>query len=76
MTKAIERLSLLKTSRSRAETKAEVTDSAARTIVATEAAKRDAKTAKLRQARLAREALQVDAPPEKRGSRKPAKKKA
>ena len=41
---------------SKAETKADVTDHAARTIIEDEAARREAKTARLRQARLESEA--------------------
>lgn len=45
--------------RSKAESKASVTDAAARQIIDSEAAKREAKTAKLRAARLAMEAQQA-----------------
>lgn len=47
---------LFKPRPSKAETKADITDRAARTIVDDEAARREAKTAKLRQARLENEA--------------------
>jgi hypothetical protein len=50
---------------SKAETKSQRTDSVARTIVEAEATARDKKTAKLRAARLAKEALDRDALPEK-----------
>jgi len=43
---------------SKAETKADITDHAARAIITDEAERREAKTAKLRQARLEREAMQ------------------
>lgn len=44
---------------SRSESRADVTDHAARTIIAAETERRDAKTAKLRQARLEREAREL-----------------
>ena len=44
---------------SRAETKADVTDHAARSIISAEAERREAKTARLRQARLEQEAAQA-----------------
>lgn len=47
---------LFKPRPSKAETKADITDRAARTIVGDEAARREAKTARLRQARLENEA--------------------
>lgn len=77
MTKAIDKMGLFKSPRSKAETKADVTDNAARAITETEAAKRDAKTAKLREARLAREALEREQAPVvvTSGSKKPARKK-
>jgi hypothetical protein len=58
----------------RQESKAQTTDSAARAIIDHEAAQREAKTAKLRAARLAMEASQpeVETPPAKK--KKPAAK--
>ena len=47
---------LFKPKTSKAETKADVTDTAARAIIGEEAKRREAKTAKLRQARLDQEA--------------------
>lgn len=47
---------LFKPARSKAESKAQTTDNAARAIIGDEAARREAKTAKLRQARLESEA--------------------
>jgi hypothetical protein len=44
---------------SKAETKADVTDHAARSIISAEAERREAKTARLRQARLEQEAAQT-----------------
>lgn len=45
--------------RSKAETKFDATDRAARTIIEAEATRRDVKTARLRQARLDREAAEA-----------------
>ncbi|MCO5159919.1 MAG: hypothetical protein M9939_02195 [Mesorhizobium sp.] len=47
---------LFRPARSKAESKAQTTDNAARAIIDDEAARREAKTAKLRQARLEQEA--------------------
>lgn len=46
---------------SRAQTKADLTDSAARAIIGEEARRREEKTARLREARLAREAAEAEA---------------
>lgn len=65
---------LFKTPRSRAEMKAEATNTEARRIIDTEAASREAKTARLRKARLEKEAQEREeaaAAPAK----KPAKRK-
>jgi hypothetical protein len=51
---------LTKPKASKAESKAEITDSAARAIIGDEVARREAKTAKLRQARLDLEAKQAE----------------
>lgn len=61
MTGTITKDNLFRPSGSKAETKAEITNHTARAIIAAEAELRDAKTARLRQARLASEA--VAAPP-------------
>lgn len=71
MAKAITKDTLFKPSRSRAETKAEITDNAARAIIDAEAAAREAKSAKLRAARLAREADTAKAPPAKADKKPP-----
>lgn len=55
--------SLFKPKPSKAETKADITDHAARTIIDDEAARREAKTARLREARLQEEAKLAAAPP-------------
>lgn len=47
-------------SKSKSETKADVTNHAAKTIIDAEIAKRDEKTARLREARIAREALEAE----------------
>lgn len=54
---------LLRPTRSKAETKADVTDYNARAIIGAEAEHRDAKTARLRQARLEHEANLAATPP-------------
>lgn len=56
MNNIIARHSLFRPTRSKAETKAEITDHQAREIIQAEAQQREAKTAKLRQARLESEA--------------------
>lgn len=55
MTRKLTKDTLFKPSRSKAETKAEITDRTVRAILDDEEAKRRAKTAKLRAARLAQE---------------------
>ena len=54
---------LSRPARSKAETKAEITDRTARAIIDAEAARREAKTEKLRRARLAREERDAAASP-------------
>jgi hypothetical protein len=56
----------------RQESKAQITDATARAILDTEAARREAKTAKLRAARLAQELAQEteSAPPKAKAKRK------
>ena len=56
MTGKLTKDTLFKPARSKAETKAEITDRTVREILDDEVAKRRAKTAKLRAARLAKEA--------------------
>ncbi|RIK85098.1 MAG: hypothetical protein DCC69_10690 [Hyphomicrobiales bacterium] len=64
---------LFKPRPSKAETKADITDQAARTIIGDEAARREAKTARLRQARLENEArLSAAKAPAKPRRAKPA----
>ncbi len=53
---------LFKSKSSKAKSKADITDHAARTIVGAEAERREAKTARLRQMRLEAEAKQAVAP--------------
>lgn len=66
MSRAIDEQSLFKPRASKAETKADITDHAARVIIGDEASRREAKTARLRQARLESEAkLSELAPPSK-----------
>jgi len=68
---------LFKPRQSKAETKADITDRAARTIVGDEAARREAKTARLRQARLEIEAkLAVTAPAKTRRAKAAAPRRA
>lgn len=56
------------------QSKAEITDSTSRAIIEAEAEKRDAKTRRLRQARLEMEALQAASDPAKDRARKAAKR--
>ena len=53
---------LFKPKPSKAESKADITNNAARAIIGAEAERRDAKTARLRQARLENEATPATAP--------------
>jgi hypothetical protein len=59
--KTIGTLGAFMPSKSKSETKADVTSQAAKNIIDAEVAKRDAKTARLREARMAREALEASA---------------
>jgi hypothetical protein len=59
MSSVITENNLFRPTRSKAETKAKVTDRAARTIIEAEAERRGVKTARLRQARLEMEAAQA-----------------
>jgi hypothetical protein len=59
--KTIGTLGAFMPSKSKSETKADVTSQAAKNIIDAEVAKRDAKTARLREARMAREALEAEA---------------
>ena len=71
MGRAISGHSVFKAKAPRAETRADVTDHAARAIIRDEAARREAKTARLRQARLENEAkLAAALPPAKPVSKK------
>ena len=64
MSRNIDEQRLFKPKPSKAETKADITDHAARTITDEQASRREAKTARLRQARLENEAkLATLAPP-------------
>lgn len=72
MSRTITEHNLLRPARSKAETKAEVTDHTARAIIGDEAQRREAKTARLRQARLENEAKPAAAP----SSAKPGRTKA
>ena len=77
MSRAIAEHSLFKPKPSKAESKADVTNHAARTIVEADAARREAKTARLRQARLENEAkLAAESPPAKPQKSKAAKQQA
>lgn len=69
---------VFKPARSKSESKADTTTTAARAILGDEVAKREAKTAKLRAARLAMEEAQAaEAPaPKPAKAKKPAAKKA
>jgi hypothetical protein len=62
-------------SKSKSETKADVTNNAAKTIIDAEAAKRDAKTARLREARMAQEAAEAENAVPVPAKAKPRKKK-
>jgi len=64
---------LFRPARSKAESKADITNNAARAIIGDEAARREAKTAKLRQARLKQEAAaEPEAKPAPRKAKRPA----
>lgn len=63
MSRSITEHNLFKPKPSKAETKADITDNTARAIIGDEAARREAKTAKLRQARLEHEAKLAALPP-------------
>lgn len=68
--------SLFKPKPSKGESKAEITDHAARAIIDDEAARREAKTAKLRQARMEYEKQLAATPiPTKTTTRKPTKQR-
>jgi hypothetical protein len=73
MSRVITQDNLFRPVRSKAETKAEITDQTARSIVGAEAERRDAKTARLRKARLASEAQAV---PDEKPAKPRAKKAA
>lgn len=77
MKQSINKHTLFQQPRSKAESKADVTTSNARSIMDAEVKKREAKTQRLREARLALAASE-DAPaaPAKKAARRPARKKA
>lgn len=78
MTKVVTRDNPSRPARSKAETKAEITDHAARTILDAEAERRESKTARLRQARLeneAKEAAQAAPPAKPRRAKAPGPKR-
>jgi hypothetical protein len=64
---------LFKKRQPKQDSKAQITSSIARTIIETERASRDAKTARLREARIARETLELAQQPDK--PKKPAPKR-
>lgn len=76
MIKQIAQEGMFKAPRSKAESKADSTDSAARSIINAEVASREAKTAKLREARLAREALELENAPAVPAGKTPARAKS
>ncbi|WP_159586595.1 hypothetical protein [Chelativorans xinjiangense] len=75
MTQAITKDTLFRPTRPNAATKADITDRTARAIIDAEAARREAKTERLRQARLEMEARQPKEAPAKapRGGKTAAK---
>lgn len=70
MARAISEHGVFKPKAPRAETRADITDHAARAIIRDEASRREAKTARLRQARLENEAKLAAEPPAKPGPKK------
>jgi hypothetical protein len=77
MSRTIDENILFKPKSSKAETKADITNDAARAIIGDEAARREAKTAKLRQMRLDQEAAAAAIPaPVKPARKTPAKRRA
>ena len=79
MSRSITEHALFKPKPSRLETKADTTDHAARVITGDETARREAKTARLRQARLENEAKLAAAPklrPQKAASTRRARSSA
>ncbi|WP_163271287.1 hypothetical protein [Chelativorans alearense] len=74
MTQAITKDTLFRPTRPNAATKADITDRTARAIIDAEAARREAKTERLRQARLEMEAQQPKPAPAKAKARKTAVK--
>ncbi|MCT7375215.1 hypothetical protein [Chelativorans salis] len=74
MTQAITKDTLFPPTKPNAATKAEITNRTARAIIDAEAARRDAKTERLRQARLEMEAGQPKPAPAKARGRKTAAK--
>ena len=78
MTKVITRDNLFRPARSKAETKAEITDHTARAIIDAETERRETKSARLRQIRLekeAEEAATATPPPKLRRTKAPGPKR-
>jgi hypothetical protein len=76
MSRTIDENTLFKPKASKAETKADITNEAARAIIDDEASRREAKTAKLRQMRLDQEAAAAAIPaPVKPARKTPAKRR-
>lgn len=73
MTDAITKNNLFRPAQSKAQNKAELTDSTARAIIKAEADAREAKSQRLRQARLEMEAQQPEPAPAKSRAAKKAK---
>ncbi|WEX07855.1 hypothetical protein [Chelativorans sp. AA-79] len=78
MSDVITQHNLFRPTRSKAETKADITDNTARAIIDAEAASREAKTARLRKARLEQEerAAAVPAPAKQRRTKTAAPRRA
>lgn len=66
MTISTGKQNLFQTVRTKSQVKGDITNEAARAIIRIEAERQSAKTARLREARLAVQALQPDAVPERR----------
>ena len=76
MTSSVTKHTLFKPARPKAETKSEITNSVARAIIDAEAESREAKSLRLKKARLAMEARQPAPAPAKPRAKKAAKPKA
>ena len=75
MVKPITTSGIFKPLHSKAETRSQITDNTARAIVDAETSARDKKTARLRAARLAKEAVESETPPPAKPVKKPAARK-